>query len=244
MIRFEQASFDYGAGRPALLPTDLEIAPGVTLLLGPNGAGKSSLLKLAAGVERPRSGRVLVGEHDLSVDEVAARRLLAYVPEQPDLSPYATIADVVRLVCALRGEALAVGHDALARAGLAQLGDRTVRELSMGQRRRALLAMAFVGRPECVLLDEPLEGMDRGMQETIVAWVAAMAADGRVVVIATHELEPFVTLAERAILVVDGSAELVPKLPDAPSERLDVLERLARGVAPADSPRATDRPSA
>lgn len=114
----------------------------------------------------------------------------------------------------------------------------------MGQRRRALLAMAFVGRPECVLLDEPLEGMDRGMQETIVAWVAAMAADGRVVVIATHELEPFVTLAERAILVVDGSAELVPKLPDAPSERLDVLERLARGVAPADSPRATDRPSA
>lgn len=229
MIRFEQASFDYGGERPALLPTDLTIAPGVTLLLGPNGAGKSSLLKLAAGVERPNTGRVLVGAHDLWIDEVAARRQIAYVPEHPDLSPYATIADVTRLVCALRGEAPGVGAEALARAGLAQLGGRTVRELSMGQRRRALLAMAFIGRPEHVLLDEPLEGMDRAMQAAILEWVATMAAEGRAVIIATHELEPFVTVATRAILVVDGRAELVPQLPAAPEERLAVLERFARG---------------
>ena len=87
----------------------------------------------------------MVGERDLWVDEVAARRQLAYVPEHPDLSPYATIADVVRLVCSLHGEPIETGATALARAGLATLGDRTVRELSMGQRRRALHAMAFVG---------------------------------------------------------------------------------------------------
>ncbi len=232
MIRFENASFEYGAGRRALHATDLTIGSGLTLLLGPNGAGKSSLLKLAAGVERPRTGRVLVGDCDLWIEEVAARRQLAYVPEQPDLSPYATIADVARLVCSLRGEPHAAGEAALARAGLASLGTRTVRELSMGQRRRALLAMAFVGQPGHVLLDEPLEGMDRAMQDTIVAWVGERAAAGDVVVIATHELEPFVPLAARALLVVEGRAELVPQLPEAPADRLEVLERLARGARP------------
>ena len=67
------------------------------------------MLKLAAGVERPRTGHILVGERDLWVDEVAARRQLAYVPEHPDLSPYATIAGVTRLVCALRGVPLPAG---------------------------------------------------------------------------------------------------------------------------------------
>lgn len=234
MIRFENASFDYGTGQPALYATTLEIGPGVSLLLGPNGAGKSSLLKLAAGVERPRTGHILVGERDLWVDEVAARRQLAYVPEHPDLSPYATIADVTRLVCALRGEPLRAGDEALARAGLAHLGDRTVRELSMGQRRRALLAMAFIGQPAHVLLDEPLEGMDRGMQDRIVAWVTQLAAAGNVVVIATHELEPFVPSATRAVQVVHGRAELVPQLPAASSDRLMVFERLARGLRPGD----------
>ncbi|MEP7381656.1 MAG: ABC transporter ATP-binding protein [Gemmatimonadota bacterium] len=234
MIRFENASFDYGTGIPALHPTDLEIGPGLSLLLGPNGAGKSSLLKLAAGVERPRTGRVFVGEYDLWVDEVEARRQLAYVPEHPDLSPYATIADVARLVCSLRGEPMEAGGAALARAGLANLGSRTVRELSMGQRRRALLAMAFVGHPAHVLLDEPLEGMDRGMQDSIVAWVEQLADANVVVLIATHELEPFVSLATRAVIVADGRAELVDRLPDAPVERLAALERFARGVRRAE----------
>jgi len=230
MIRFENASFDYGTGRPALHATDLELGAGVTLLLGPNGAGKSSLLKLAAGVERPVAGRVCIGTHDLWADEVEARRQLAYVPEHPDLSPYATIADVARLVCSLRGEPMDAAATAIARAGLAHLADRTVRELSMGQRRRALLAMAFIGQPAHVLLDEPLEGMDRGMQDSIVAWVEQLAADDVVVLIATHELEPFVRVSRRAVIVVGGRAELVEPLPESPDVKRAELERLARGT--------------
>lgn len=234
MIRFDNASFDYGTGHPALHETSLTIGAGVTLLLGPNGAGKSSLLKLAAGIERPRTGRVLVGERDLWVDEVAARQQLAYVPEQPDLSPYASVADVARLVCALRGEPLEAGEHALARAGLATLGDRTVRELSMGQRRRAVLAMAFVGHPTHVLLDEPLEGMDRAMQDAIVEWVGDLAAANVVVLIATHEIAPFVSLATRAVMVRAGRAVPVDGLPDAPDARSAVMERLARGIGDED----------
>ena len=87
MIRFHQASFAYRDGEPVLSGVDLEIPAGLTLLLGPNGCGKSTLLKLAAGVEQPDAGRVEVDGKDLWVDEVEARRSLAYVPEQPDLTP-------------------------------------------------------------------------------------------------------------------------------------------------------------
>ena len=103
MIRFERATLDYGVGRPALAATTLDVESGLTLLLGPNGAGKSSLIKLAAGVERPRAGRVLVDGFDLWTDEVAARRRLAYVPEHPDVTPYASVDEVLGLVCRLRG---------------------------------------------------------------------------------------------------------------------------------------------
>lgn len=228
MIRFEKASLDYGTGRVALGETDLDVGPGLTLLLGPNGAGKSSFLKLAAGVECPQTGRVLVNGLDLWVDETKARRLLAYVPEHPDLTPYASLHEVIQLVCRLRGETMDCGVAALTRAGLAAAADRTIRELSMGQRRRALLATAFVGHPAIVLLDEPLEGMDRAMQESIVTWVEQLAAAGVTVVVSTHEIELFAVHASRVVAVADGQATLIDELPAAMAERVVRLEALAR----------------
>jgi ABC-2 type transport system ATP-binding protein len=230
VIRFENATFDYGAGRPALQATTLGVDGGLTLILGPNGAGKSTMLKLAAGVEYPRSGRVFIDGHDLWTDEVAARRCLAYVPEHPDLSPYALLSEVMRLVCRLRNEPIASGTEALARVALSACADRTVRELSMGQRRRAVLAAALIGHPSHLLLDEPLEGMDRAMQATIVAWVSERAAEGVAVLVATHEIEPFAGNAVRAVAVSGGIVTLHEPLPDALASRLERLEALARGV--------------
>jgi len=198
-------------------------------VLGPNGAGKSSLLKLGGGVEHPRAGRVLIDGHDLWDDEVAARRLLAYVPEYPDLTPYASLMEVMRLVCRLRGESIEHGAEALARAGLETEVDRTVRELSMGQRRRALLAAAFIGHPVNLLLDEPLEGMDRAMQQSIVRWVEQLAVEGATVLVATHEIEPFAALATRAVALAGGRATVLEPLPFALEERIVLLEALARG---------------
>jgi ABC-2 type transport system ATP-binding protein len=228
VIRFVGASLGYGSNRPALLETNLEIGPGLSLLLGPNGAGKSSLLKLAAGVERPMTGQVLVDGLDLWVEEVASRQLLAYVPEQPDLSPYVSLEEVARLVCRLRGEPLESGASALDRTGLAAVTHRTVRELSMGQRRRALLAMAFIGHPTHVLLDEPLDGMDREIRDEIVAWVGRLAGAGAVVLISTHETGVFAALATRVVAVRDGCATMVEELPVQPTDRAAHLEALAR----------------
>lgn len=229
MIRLHQAAFSYRDAEPVLAGVDLEIAPGLTLLLGPNGCGKSTLLKLAAGIERPDSGRIEIDGHDLWTDEVAARRGLAYVPEQPDLTPYATVREVLDLVCRLRGEPREQGREALERVGLGKLSHRSVRELSMGQRRRAVLAAALVGTPRNALLDEPLEAMDRGAREDLLAWTDRLVAAGAAVVVVSHEIEPFAPRATRAISVRDGRCVDAGPLPSDPAERLALLDRMARG---------------
>ena len=228
MIRYDRAALDYGPGRPALAATTLSIDAGLTLLLGPNGAGKSSLIKLAAGVERPRAGRVLVDGVDLWVEDVRARQQLAYVPEHPDVTPYASVAEVLGLVCRLRGASPEAQDAALARVGLIEHADRTIRELSMGQRRRVMLATALIGRPAHVLLDEPLETMDRAMQEWITAWVTQLVAEGGTILIATHQVEPFVDMATHAVAVLDGQVTVQCALPNGPDERLAFVRRLAR----------------
>ena len=230
MIRFESVAFAYAPGEPVLAGVDVTIPAGLTLLVGPNGAGKSTLLKLAAGLERPDAGRVAIDGHDPWLAEVAARRGLAYVPEQPDLTPFATVAEILALVCRLRGVAVAEGTAALARAGLAGVAGRSVRELSMGQRRRAVLAAAWVGAPRQVLLDEPLEAMDRDARDAILAWVDALIAGGALVVVASHDLEPFAPRAARALAVRAGRAALVA-LPADLGERLAMLDGLARAGA-------------
>lgn len=229
MIYLERVGFSYRDGQPVLSEVSVEIPAGLTLLLGPNGCGKSTLLKIAAGVEQPDQGRVEVNGHDLWTDEAEARRTLAYVPEQPDLTPYATVREILGLVCRLRGEPRQAAERALELVGLDLLAHRSVRELSMGQRRRAVLAAARIGAPAHLLLDEPLEAMDRGAREDILAWIEDRLAAGAAVTVVSHDIEPFAPLADRAFTVRDGRCISSGELPGDPRERMPVLERLARG---------------
>ena len=229
MIELRGITFAYGRGAPVLeLPT-LTIEPGVTLVVGPNGAGKSTLLRLIAGVEKPTRGTVSIDGDDLWEHEVAARRRLAYVPEQPELTPYATIAEVLQLVAGLRGLPNDVVADALLRTGLDGLMHRTVRELSMGQRRRAVLATALIGTPSVLLLDEPLETMDLGMRAFVQALARQQAANGGTVLIATHEIAPFAADADVVIALHGGRAH-VNRLDPGPrgAQRVQLIEELAR----------------
>jgi len=230
MIRFVDVSFSYRRGEPVFERLDLEIGPGLTMILGVNGSGKSTLLKLAAGVEAPDAGRVLVGGLDLWQDEIAARRGLAYLPEFPDLTPYATIREICDYVCRLRGEPAAKGREALATFGLEPYAHRSVRELSLGQKRRATFAAAWIGTPSHVLLDEPLEALDRRIREAALDWIYRLAGAGSAVLVVSHELDPFAGRADRAVGLVRGRPTLAESLPEASGERLAQLEALARGA--------------
>jgi ABC-type multidrug transport system ATPase subunit len=231
-MEFENVTFGYEPGRAVVLEASFTLTPGLTLLLGPNGCGKSTLLKLAAGVERPDQGRVLVGGADLWKEEAKARRGLAYLPEFPDITPYAALRDVLRLVCRLRGERDEAGDRALEIFGLTGEAERSVRELSSGQRKRALFAAAFVGQPAHVLLDEPLDALDRRISDDILAWIRQRTADGATLAVVSHAVEPFANLATGALTISAGRVELHEALPPAPEERFHLLDSLARGIEP------------
>ena len=230
MIRFQDVSFSYDKEEPVLKDVNLRIPSGLSLLVGPNGCGKSTLLKIAAGVEMTDSGQVFIGKSNLWKNEVAARRDLAYLPEQPDLTPYASIKEILNLVCRLRGESLKEGREALEFLGLIDVASRTVRELSMGQRRRAVFAACLVGKPKYLLLDEPLEGMDIAVQKEILRWIEGRCEQGASVVIISHAVRPFLKKANRVVTIRDGSARLYRKLPATTRERFAFLEKLAQGL--------------
>jgi ABC-type multidrug transport system ATPase subunit len=229
MIVFESVAFGYEPEQPVIRDASFALKPGLTLLLGPNGCGKSTLLKLAAGVERPDRGRILSDGVDLWEKEAEARRGLAYLPEFPDITPYATLRDVLRLVCRLRGEPKAAGERALEIFGLTPEAGRSIRELSSGQRKRVLFAAAFVGRPHHILLDEPLDALDRQVAEDVVHWIGERTAAGAVMVVVSHDFEPLSGLVTGVVAVHDGLVETREGLPAAPEARLRLLDAYARG---------------
>ncbi len=201
LVQLRGVSYRYGSGPPVLDGVDADFAAGLTLVVGPNGAGKSTLLRLVAGVERPSKGTIRLAGHDLWRAEVAARRGLVYLPEQPDLSPYASLEETLAMVCRVRGIALSRVDEVLAATQLAAHRHRSVRQLSMGQRRRGLLAAAWIGWPEIAVLDEPLEAMDREGRQQIVRWVTELRQDRVAVLLATHDFEPFVAVADEVVAV-------------------------------------------
>ncbi len=207
VIELRNVVFGYTAGHSTLEVSSLNLDRGVTLVVGANGSGKSTLLRLIAGVEAPRSGSIVVGGYDLWHDEVQGRRQLAYVSESPELTPYARLADVMQLVANLRGAATSAPANALQEVGLLDLAGRSVRELSMGQRRRAMIATALIGKPDVLILDEPLEAMDAEMRGFIRRWITERRADGAAIIVATHDVASFADVKDRILRISRGRVE-------------------------------------
>ena len=122
------------------------------------------------------------------------------------------------------------GKEALEFFDLQSLASRTVRELSLGQRRRAVFAAALIGKPSHLLLDEPLEGMDRKIKEEILAWTERRLEVGAAMIVVSHIIEPFLQSVSRAVTVKDGSISLFDELPADSEDRLALLDNLAKGI--------------
>jgi len=124
---------------------------------------------------------------------------------------------------------------ALKFSDLQNLANRIVRELSMGQRKRAIFAAVLVGIPKYILLDEPLEGMNRNIQKEILVWVYCHVEAGTLVVVVSPFIEPFINLVSEAVTIKNGYADTLNKRPAALDNRLTLLENLARGKLFQDS---------
>ncbi|WP_434742506.1 ABC transporter ATP-binding protein [Micromonospora sp. SH-82] len=201
LARAEQATRRYGDVL-ALDRVDLDVRAGELVgLLGPNGAGKSTLLNLLVGLRRPSSGRVELFGGDPR--DPAYRRSVGATPQETGLPGTLRVGEVVEFVS--RHYPDPVPRDELLdRFGLTDLVRRQTGGLSGGQRRRLAVALAFVGRPRLVLLDEPTTGLDVEARHVLWEAVRAFHADGGTVLLTSHYLEEIEALAQRVVVIGQG----------------------------------------
>ena len=186
----------------ALAGIDLDIRDGQILgLLGPNGAGKTTTLSLVSGLIRPTSGSVRLFGRDPR--DAAARQHLGTTPQQTALPETLRVREVIDFVGGHFAERVPTGELA-EEFGLADLLKRQTGALSGGQKRRLSVALAFVGRPRLVLLDEPTTGLDIDGRHVLWEAIRRQREAGASIVVTSHYLEEIEQLAERVAVIAGG----------------------------------------
>ncbi|MFF3497024.1 ABC transporter ATP-binding protein [Streptomyces sp. NPDC002795] len=172
-------------------------------LLGTNGAGKTSTVELIEGLAAPAGGRVRVLGHDPYSERERVRPRIGVMLQDGGFPSELTAAETVRMWAGCTSGARPAA-EALEMVGLGRRGDVRVKQLSGGEKRRLDLALATLGRPEVLFLDEPTTGLDaEGRQET---WelVRRLRAEGTTVLLTTHYLEEAESLADRLAIMHEG----------------------------------------
>ncbi|WP_420117121.1 ABC transporter ATP-binding protein [Micromonospora sp.] len=197
----DQATRRYGDVL-ALDRADLTVSTGELVgLLGPNGAGKSTLINLLVGLRRPTAGRVELFGGDPR--RPASRQQLGVTPQETGLPGTLRVGEVVDFVSAHYPDPVPRG-ELLDRFGLTDQMRRQTGGLSGGQRRRLAVALAFVGRPRLVVLDEPTTGLDVEARHTLWEAIRSFHADGGTVLLSSHYLEEVEALAQRVVVLGQG----------------------------------------
>ena len=225
-VVFEQASRTYaGTSAPAVDRLDLQIADGEFLVLvGPSGCGKSTSLRMLAGLEEVDSGRILIGDRD--VTNVAPKdRDIAMVFQNYALYPHMSVAENMGFSLKIAGVAKAdIGTRVLEAARLLDLEpylDRKPKALSGGQRQRVAMGRAIVREPQVFLMDEPLSNLDAKLRVQTRTQIAALQRRlGTTTVYVTHDQVEAMTMGDRVAVLKDGLLQQVgtPRdLYDAPA---------------------------
>jgi len=195
-----------------------ESRPGEVLgLVGPNGAGKTTTLRSIAGVLPVRPGVISICGHDLAREEQEAKRLLRWIPDDPQPFEALTVFEHLEFTAALYGcRDWRVQADALiSRFELDEKRDALGGELSRGMRQKLSMCCAWLGEPRLVLLDEPLSGLDpRGIRSAKQA-ILELAARGAAVILSSHLLELIEELATRLLILDRGRCAFVGTLDEA-----------------------------
>jgi ABC-2 type transport system ATP-binding protein len=183
------------------------VAPGEVLgLVGPNGAGKTTTLRSIAGIVKPTTGTITIGGHDLSRAAVEAKRLLAFMPDEPHLFEHLTVEEHLKFTARIYqlGDVGARADALLAELELAEKSRALPGELSRGMKQKLAIACGLLHEPRALLFDEPLTGLDpagiRKMKQTIVARARAGAS----VILSSHLLHLVEEICSRVLVVQRG----------------------------------------
>ena len=198
----------YKNGQRALNGVDLHVPPGLYGLLGPNGAGKSSLMRTLATLQQPDSGSIELDGVDVLADPNHLRQRLGYLPQSIGAYPGVSARDLLNRFAWLKGVARASEREPLVeslldRVNLSEAANRTVATYSGGMLRRFGIAMALIGSPRLLIVDEPTAGLDPAERNRFHRVLADVAA-GAVVLLSTHIVEDIENLCERLAILAKG----------------------------------------
>ena len=209
-VSFQNVSKTYNTPRgefQALKSVSFDIEQGEFFgLLGPNGAGKTTLISVLAGLATATSGRVSVHGHDVRTDYQAARRSLGVVPQELVFDPFFNVREALRFQSGYFGIQKNDSwiDELLHSLGLADKATSNMRQLSGGMKRRVLVALALVHKPQVIVLDEPTAGVDVELRQTLWKFVAQLNKQGSTVLLTTHYLEEAEALCGRLALLNRG----------------------------------------
>lgn len=195
----------------AVADLTFSVASGEVLgLVGPNGAGKTTTLRCLSGILPPDAGTIRLGGHDLAKDAVEAKRLLAFMPDEPALFPYLTVADHLSLVARLHG----VGDAAERSRRLLEELERSGRErslpaeLSRGMKQKLVIACGLLHDPKALVFDEPLTGIDPGGIRRMKRTILSRAREGAAVIVSSHLLPLVEEICDRVLILSRGRCAL------------------------------------
>jgi ABC-2 type transport system ATP-binding protein len=224
------------------------VEPGeIVGLIGPNGAGKTSTLRCIVGIQRPSGGHVTIGGHDIVEDAVEAKRLLAFMADEPQLFDYLTVTEHLRLTARIYrvGDVEARSRALLEELELTEKANSLPGELSRGMKQKVAIACGLLHDPKVLLFDEPLTGLDplgiRRMRQTIVT----RGQHGGAVIVSSHllhlveEICTRIVIIDRGMKVADGTiSELSARARGAGGSNLEQIFlaiTASDGAAPAGS---------
>jgi ABC-2 type transport system ATP-binding protein len=195
--------------KPAVADLDLTIRAGeLYALLGPNGAGKTTTLRMVAGLMRPDAGSIAIFGIDALAEPVAAKRLTAWVPDEPMIYDKLTPLEYLEFVAGLwavdAAAAEAAARDLLGWLGLTPHAGERCEGFSRGMRQKVALAGALVHDPRLIILDEPLTGLDAGTARQVKEVLQERVRAGGTVVMTTHILEVAERMADRIGVIAGG----------------------------------------
>jgi ABC-2 type transport system ATP-binding protein len=245
-VRLEQVSKRYGR-KQAVEELSLDLFAGeVFAFLGPNGAGKTTTLKMTTGLLRPDTGRAVICGHDLATSAREAKRLLAYVPDQPFLYDKLTGREFIHFARDMYGVDRGWAERCLAelteRLDMRSFLDNLTESYSHGMKQKVALAAALVHDPTVLVVDEPIIGLDPRTIRVIKTIFRERAQRGGTVFMSTHTLDVAEAVADRIGIIHDGRLVALGTLVElqalaAPGSRLeDVFLHLTDGLdrAPPD----------
>ena len=242
MIAIHELTKEYAKFR-AVDGVSLEVPRGwIHGFLGPNGAGKTTTIKMIAGLLKPTAGRVVVNGHDLANDPEAAKASLGFIPDRPFIYEKLTAAEFLRFHAGLygmdgNGTGLRV-REMLELFELERWENELVESFSHGMKQRLVMSAAFLHRPQAVLVDEPMVGLDPRGARLIKNVFRRMSEHGVAILMSTHTLEVAQEMCDRISIILkgriiaEGTVEELRRLAGSQDEQLTpVFLKLTGGSA-------------